>query len=835
MLLLSVPAPAAADPQAVAPWLTFANGDDVRRVVRVDGALWAATQAGGAVRWDGPDRYRQYLFPQDGLASNDVRDIVAHAGATWFATSRGLSRLAADGRWTTYTAANTGGGLPSDDVTALASGPDGSLWVGTRQRWTGREWTGGGLARLRDGQWQIYTPTDGVASLNISGLSVTPAGEVWAIGQPYRVWVPPADPAPGFYQATGGGASVLRQDGWAVYRRDEANAGALPNTNTFHAMASNGDGRLWFATSAGLLMFGPRGWRAWTVTGGGEAANGVTALAVDTSGRVWLAVTDPSGVGLALSVLDTHGTPDDPTDDTWRHLPTTSLPASTIQSILPESEGAGPGGAWLGLRETTGNGGGLARVTPDGVVAERRLTTGLTSNFISALTIAPDGSLWIGTGGVEAQGRGRGLNIVHPDGSWSQVRSERLATMAAASLSRPAQRDDAEIYTRWPSLAAAQAALASGRFALGDDPTRYTLVGLYTLGSEIVLQIQPGLSRDFNAGASLYPVELNLGSDNIAGVAFDPTGAAWVASRSEKVSPLGTGYTDGGLARYTDRWQVQRASPTGLPSNNLSVVAVAADGRVWVGTGSLGDSTGSGLAVLQPGTGEWTRYTTREGLLSDLVTGLVTTPQGEVWLTSAPSWLNGSRQGGGVSRWRDGAWTHWTPTTSPLVADFADARAIGRDRKGGIWVGGWHYEGPSLLADWPAVQAVANRFAGGDWLAWTFSRAGWTTSFAAAPDGRLWVGTSRGGYEPDPATGGVWVLDGSNWLRVDTSLGLADNDVQVITIAPDGVVWIGTVDHGLTRYNPAVAPLPTPPLPTPTPLATPGPTISQIYLPLVSK
>ena len=487
------------------------------------------------------------------------------------------------------------------------------------------------------------------------------------------------------------------------------------------------------------------------------------------------------------------------------------------------------------MREATGNGGGLARVLLDGVVTERRLTTGLTSNFISALTIAPDGSLWIGTGGVEAQGRGRGLNIARPDGSWSQVRAERLRSTPATTLSRPAQRDDAEIYTRWASVAAAQAALASGSFALGDDPTRYTLVGLYTLGSEIALQIQPGLSRDFDAGAPLYPVDLNLGSDNIAGVAFDASGAAWVASRSEKVSPLGTGYMDGGLAHYTDRWQVQRASPTGLSSNNLSGVAVAPDGRVWIGTGSLGDSTGSGVAVLQPGAGVWTRYTTRDGLLSDLVTGLVTTPQGEVWLASAPSWLNGSRQGGGVSRWRDGVWTHWTPSTSPLVADFADVRAIGRDRKGGIWVGGWHYEGPSLLADWPAVQAVANRFAGGDWLAWTFPRAGWTTAITPAPDGRLWVGTSRGGYEPDPSPGGAWVLDQSTWLRVDTSLGLADNDVQAIAIAPDGVVWIGTVDHGISRYNPAIAPLPTPPLPTPTPLATPGPIVSQVWLPLVSK
>ena len=70
---------------------------------------------------------------------------------------------------------------------------------------------------------------------------------------------------------------------------------------------------------------------------------------------------------------------------------------------------------------------------------------------------------------------------------------------------------------------------------------------------------------------------------------------------------------------------------------------------------------------------------------------------------------------------------------------------------------------------------------------------------------------------------------------MDTVLGLADNDIQAITIAPDGVVWIGTVDHGLSRYNPALAPLPTPAAATPTPAPTPGPIVSQIYLPLVSK
>jgi hypothetical protein len=76
--------------------------------------------------------------------------------------------------------------------------------------------------------------------------------------------------------------------------------------------------RVWIGTSAGLLMFGPRGWRAWQVTGGAPAANPVTALA-DDDGQIWLAVTDPSGIGLSLTRLDLHGTPDDTTDDTTNY------------------------------------------------------------------------------------------------------------------------------------------------------------------------------------------------------------------------------------------------------------------------------------------------------------------------------------------------------------------------------------------------------------------------------------------------------------------------------------------------------------------------------------
>jgi hypothetical protein len=76
-----------------------------------------------------------------------------------------------------YTRANTNRGLPSDSITALALGQDGSLWVGT-----GGEF-GGGLARLdREGRWQSYTRANtnrGLASDSITALVLGQDGSLW--------------------------------------------------------------------------------------------------------------------------------------------------------------------------------------------------------------------------------------------------------------------------------------------------------------------------------------------------------------------------------------------------------------------------------------------------------------------------------------------------------------------------------------------------------------------------------------------------------------------------------------------------------------------------------
>ncbi len=102
--------------------------------VAPDGAVWFGSR-GGAFRFDG-QKSIQYT-PSEGLAGYLVNDIaVAPAppgggtgGALWFATGNGVSRF--DGQdWTTYTAAD---GLVTDWVERIAVGPDGTVWMGTKE------------------------------------------------------------------------------------------------------------------------------------------------------------------------------------------------------------------------------------------------------------------------------------------------------------------------------------------------------------------------------------------------------------------------------------------------------------------------------------------------------------------------------------------------------------------------------------------------------------------------------------------------------------------------------------------------------------------------------
>jgi ligand-binding sensor domain-containing protein/signal transduction histidine kinase len=129
--------------------------------------LWLGTQEGLA-RWD--EREWKTFTTRDGLSSDVVRAIADDAeGNLWVGTvGGGLNRLR-DGQFTAFRRTEKDG-LPSDDVSSLWVDEDGVLWIGT---------LGSGLARFHQGRWTRYTTREGLVSNSVGYLLQDDEGYLW--------------------------------------------------------------------------------------------------------------------------------------------------------------------------------------------------------------------------------------------------------------------------------------------------------------------------------------------------------------------------------------------------------------------------------------------------------------------------------------------------------------------------------------------------------------------------------------------------------------------------------------------------------------------------------
>ncbi len=214
----------------------------------------------------------------------------------------GLARLH-QGQWQVFTADNSD--LPDNRVTSLAVAPDGGLWIGT----------GGGLARLHQGQWQVFTAENSDLPDNrVLSLAVAPDGGLW-IGTSEVVWPactrvggrcsPPktatcpttgSGPLPSprtaaCGSAPDGGLARLHQGRWQVFTAENSD---LPD-NGVSSLAVAPDGGLWIGTVGGLARLHQGQWQVFTAENSDLPDNGVASLAVAPDGGLWIG-TDGGGL-----------------------------------------------------------------------------------------------------------------------------------------------------------------------------------------------------------------------------------------------------------------------------------------------------------------------------------------------------------------------------------------------------------------------------------------------------------------------------------------------------------------------------------------------------------
>ena len=213
--------------------------------------------------------------------------------------------------------------------------------------------------------------------------------------------------------------------------------------------------------------------------------------------------------------------------------------------------------------------------------------------------------------------------------------------------------------------------------------------------------------------------------------------------------------------------------------------------------------------------GNWTTFTTNDGLASNIVTSVTQDNQGIIWV--------GSDQG--LTRFDGNSWEIYTGSTRNI-----HILCAARDKQGNLWFGTygqgvfkctgkeWQNFTPGNTGNglpgtaikdifidnqdnlWFAtVGNVGQRTAPIDYGVTLYDGTDWTSfldrtdveTIFQDSDGNMWFGTNVG----------VTHYDGSHWQTFTTEDGLADNYVVAISQDNQGNMWFGTWANGVSRYD----------------------------------
>ncbi len=240
-----------------------------------------------------------------------------------------------------------------------------------------------------------------------------------------------------------------------------------------------------------------------------------------------------------------------------------------------------------------------------------------------------------------------------------------------------------------------------------------------------------------------------LPSNSILAIAQTPDGYLWLG-------------TEEGLARFDGvRFVIFDTNNTpALESNHVSALLVDAQNNLWIGT------QGGGLTVFR--NGQFTTYTTRNGLSNDTILALYGDGKGSLWIGT---------NGGGLNRFRNGKFETYT-SRNGLPDDAVFTLAGGKDQS--LWIG---------------THAGLVRFKNGAFTTYT-TKDGLSDNYIkclhVSHTGDVWVGTNAGGLSR--------FADG-HFTNYSIRQGLSSNTIWCISEDEAGTLWVGTIDAGLNRFH----------------------------------
>ncbi len=591
---------------------------------------------------------------------------------------------------------------------------------------------------------KIYDAVAAIVTILFLFTMITPVVQSQSLGQWYRV------PAPGDVQRifiasdstlfactnTGLYRENLQTGNWDFYTSANGFIG-----NNITGISSDSEGSLYFASSPVSMLKG----------------NSFSSFPLDTILNAFDVLVDRRGSLWCSSWDGVHRL----TPSGW-----TLFASDDGDGVLAQDSS---GNIWYGAGDSY-----VSYYDSLGWHVEGLYGAGIKS-YVTALTVAPDGTIWVGTTGICLGRRSKG--------SWSLVKSGIFSWY----ITGIAVRNDTVwvadrslfrgVGSSWTQLTTADGLADSVALTVTFDRWGRLWVG-HPNGYLSILE---------NGKWKTKKLSRELPDFHVSSVAASPKGLRCV------------GTENGGLAFFDGAsWHTVQS---GLPSDTVTVVRFDHDGNLWVGTTEgIGMYNGN----------SWRNFTRSDGLLSDTITSITVSNKDSVWCSTAQglSRFNGMtwdsyllpmniavRQirdlavdsagtiwtagDSGILRFKDGTYQHFYPITkhsgtTSIAVDQYDVKWCGSDS-----AGVWQYNDTTWASvGWPNVGSEP------------------ISSVRIGPDGSIWAGSSYS----STFDGGLYQFDRVTWTNFNGVDGLADGSINDIAFDKRGNVWTAS-QFGVTVYN----------------------------------